>query len=150
MLFSVRCWPTESGDHPFPFWKRMFCKICHLKGSAALLGGGGDAALEGSARSSKSSKETASQKMEWLRRAEELLGRLQGREKLAPTPKYLGDQGTQQFSHAWTRKPCFNPLDKILWRFPDAVTEGLFGTPGVAHEFEARLREKRFASRILP
>lgn len=65
-----------------------------------MLGGGGDAALEGLARSSKSSKETASQKMEWLRRAEELLGRLQGREKLAPTPKYLGDQGTQQFSHA--------------------------------------------------
>lgn len=32
------------------------------------------------------------------------------------------------------------------WGFPDTVTEGLYRAPGVPLEFEARLREKQFAT----
>lgn len=35
-----------------------------------------------------------------------------GGEKLVLSQKYLGDQRTEKFSHAWTRKSRLNLLDK--------------------------------------
>lgn len=69
-----------------------------------------------------------------------------GGEKLVLSQKYLSDQRTEKLSHAWTRKSHLNLLGKTPWGFQDIITGGLFWGPGVPHEFEAKLREKQFAT----
>lgn len=116
MLFSAAVdRPTKGWGETLssPLVKRVFCKICHLKGSTASTGGGAALVVRACPNPAKVGwlQEETTVQQECLSRVEALSG-LQGTAKLVLSPKYLCDQRTAQFSHAWTRKSHLNLLTR--------------------------------------